>query len=45
MQIAKPFAERHPLLAIARAYGRSLGARTRLPPGDLVDIGEAERAH
>jgi cytochrome P450 len=41
----KPFSDRSPWLAVARAYARALWLRRRLPPGKLVDIGELERGH
>lgn len=44
VQIAKPLSDRYPLLAVSAAWGRALRARTRLPPGDLIDLGPAERA-
>jgi cytochrome P450 len=44
VQVSKPLSDRHPLLATLRAWGRSVRARTRLPPGDLIDLGPAERA-
>ena len=43
--IPKPLSDRRPWLAVAQAYGRALWSRRPLPPGDLVDIGELERAH
>ena len=43
--VRKPLSDRRPWLAVARAWGGVLRSRTRLPPGELVDIGEHERAH
>lgn len=43
VQVAKPLSDRHPLLATVRAWGRALRARTPLPPGELIDLGAAER--
>lgn len=44
MQVAKPLSDRHALLDTAQAWCRSLWARKPLPPGDLTDLGPAERA-
>ena len=44
MPVVRPLSDRHPLIAIGSAWGRSLLARTKLPPGDLIDLGPAERA-
>lgn len=43
--IRKPLSERRPWLAVVQAYGRALWSGTRLPPGELVDIGALERGH
>jgi cytochrome P450 len=44
VQLVKPLSDRRPLLAVTQAWFRSLRAGTRLPPGDLTDLGPAERA-
>ncbi|MBK8766832.1 MAG: cytochrome P450 [Burkholderiaceae bacterium] len=45
LSVRKPLSDRRPWLAVARAWGAVLRTRTRLPPGELIDIGEHERAH
>lgn len=44
-RVPNPLSGRRPWLAVSLAYGRALWRRHRLPPGDLLDIGELERGH